>query len=176
MIEIRSRDGRVMLHIPDRISLSEADLMGLDLRNADLREKNMMRTSLRGAKLRNASLLKSCLIGADLSEADLTGADLRFSDLATARFENTILTGANLFGASLMNTSIVDGGQRSDDYHFFGWILHGALRINAGCRNFTLEQARAHWQRTRGGTKLGDETMLILDYIERMARVRGLIK
>jgi len=42
--------------------------------------------------------------------------------------------------------------------------------IYAGCRVFdNMSDARKHWQETRGGTSLGNETMLILDYIEKVA-------
>ena len=47
--------------------------------------------------------------------------------------------------------------------------------IRAGCRNLTLADARAHWTKTRGGTELGDETSAILDHIEAVARLRGLL-
>jgi hypothetical protein len=46
----------------------------------------------------------------------------------------------------------------------------GAMRVVAGCRYFTMEEARAHWKETRGGTPLGDETMNILDAIELLAK------
>jgi hypothetical protein len=41
--------------------------------------------------------------------------------------------------------------------------------ILAGCRYFTIWEAREHWTNSRGGTPLGDETMAILDHIERVA-------
>jgi len=53
---------------------------------------------------------------------------------------------------------------RSDGYHF---VMGASRSIHAGCRVFiSLAEAREHWNRTRGGTKLGRETMLILDYLE----------
>jgi hypothetical protein len=47
------------------------------------------------------------------------------------------------------------------------------VRIKAGCRNMTISEARAHWQATRGGTPLGDETFAIIDYLEKVAKIRG---
>jgi len=45
--------------------------------------------------------------------------------------------------------------------------------IHAGCRVFvSLEEAREHWRTTRAGTKLGDESLLILDQIEALAALR----
>jgi hypothetical protein len=70
----------------------------------------------------------------------------------------------------------VDGGQRRDEYRFVGYVRDDVLRIVAGyCRDFTMQEAREHWARTRGGTPLGDETMCILDHIERVAIIRGLV-
>ena len=99
--------------------------------------------------------------GADLSGADLSGA---------------YLGGANLGGADLRGAYLVDGGQRSDGYRFVGWIKDDALRIVAGCRNFTIDEARTHWLKTRAGTPLGDETMAILNHIELVAGIRRLTK
>jgi hypothetical protein len=54
---------------------------------------------------------------------------------------------------------------RSDGYTFiYVPCADGIKRIIAGCRYFTMEEARAHWSTTRGGTPLGDETMKILDF------------
>jgi hypothetical protein len=98
--------------------------------------------------------------GANLSRAVMSGANL---------------SGANLSGANLSGANLVDGGQRSDGHRFVGWVEAGTLMIRAGCRNLKIPDAREHWQRTRGGTPLGDETFAILDHIETVARVRGLV-
>jgi hypothetical protein len=42
-------------------------------------------------------------------------------------------------------TGMIHGGMDSRGYHFFGLPLGGEYRIFAGCRNFTLEEALAHW-------------------------------
>ena len=86
------------------------------------------------------------------------------------------LAGAYLAGAYLAGADLIDGGQRSDGYRFVGSVKYGALMISAGCRYFALPDARSHWSSSRGGTALGDETHAILDHIERVANVRGLIR
>lgn len=59
----------------------------------------------------------------------------------------------------------VYGVMRSDGHCFTAVrCADGKKRVIAGCRYFTLAEAREHWARTRGGTKLGNETMAILDY------------
>ena len=37
----------------------------------------------------------------------------------------------------------------------------------------TMAEARLHWDTTRGGTQLGAETTVILDYLVAAAAVRG---
>jgi len=47
------------------------------------------------------------------------------------------------------------------------------IRITAGCRYFTLDEAREHWLAARGGTKLGDESLALIDHLERMAKLQN---
>ncbi len=62
---------------------------------------------------------------------------------------------------------LVVGPTRSDGYQF---VMGASRSIHAGCRVFiSLAEAREHWESTRGGTPLGQETMLILDYLEAAA-------
>jgi hypothetical protein len=94
--------------------------------------------------------------------ADLSGANLRWADLRVADLRRANLSGADLRRAR----GVVLGPQRSDGYFF--WITGTAANpiVRAGCRTFTFPEARQHWQATRGGTPLGDETTAILDYLE----------
>ena len=143
-----------------RADLSGANLSGSDLSGSDLSGADLSGAHLSGAHLSGANLSGAHLFGANLFGADLSGA---------------YLFGAHLFGADLSATNLIDGGQRSDGYRFVGWIKDGVLQIRAGCRNFTIKEARAHWQSTRANTPLGDETMAILDRVEAVAKIRGLI-
>ena len=45
--------------------------------------------------------------------------------------------------------------------------------IKAECRYFTPAEARTYWTATRGGTHLGDESLAIVDHIERMVGILG---
>jgi len=140
--------------------LHGADLHGADLQDADLHGADLQDADLHGANLRGADLRGAYLQDADLQDANLRGADLR---------------GANLRDADLRGArDIIDGGARSDGYRFIGWVKEGKLQI-AGCRNFSITEAREHWQNKSAGTQLGEETFAILDYIERMAKIRKLI-
>jgi uncharacterized protein YjbI with pentapeptide repeats len=97
------------------------------------------------------------------SRADLRGADLEGADLG----------GAYLRGADLEGAGVIDCGQRSDGYQFFIHLTakDGPMLI-AGCRYFTLSEARAHWAKSRPeGTRLGDESRALLDHGERMIAI-----
>jgi uncharacterized protein YjbI with pentapeptide repeats len=107
----------------------------------------------------------SLQLGFAIKAAVRAGADLAGANLARA-----YLAGANLKGANL-----VDGGQRSDGYRFVGSICDGVLWIDAGCHFFPIAEGREHWTRTRSGTPLGAETTAILDHIEAVAKIRGMV-
>lgn len=134
---------------------------------------NLVGANLAGSYLVDANLARANLANANLANANLAGANLVDADLINAN-----LAGANLAGANLAvaHAALIDGGQRSDGYRFVGWIKDGVLQIRAGCRNLSISEARAHWLATRAGTPLGDETTAILDHIEAVARIRGLVK
>ena len=104
-----------------------ADLRGADLHGADLRGADLRGADLSGADLYGADLYSANLRGADLSGADLHGADLYGADLRGAK-------GAICLGTDPRGYRFV--GIRHDD----GW------RILAGCRWFTVEEAKAHWE------------------------------
>jgi UDP-3-O-[3-hydroxymyristoyl] glucosamine N-acyltransferase len=67
----------------------------------------------------------------------------------------------------------VYGITRSDGYTFiYVQCDDGPMRVIAGCRYFTMGEARKHWEATRGGTQLGRETMAILDALEAISKAR----
>jgi hypothetical protein len=85
------------------------------------------------------------------------------------------LYGADLCGANLGNQWIIQGAMRSDGYAFFLQQLTGDTepKVKAGCRYFTIAEAQAHWELTRAGTKLLDETNVIVRAMVDLARIRG---
>jgi hypothetical protein len=143
-----------------------ANLIGADLRGADLRGADLRGADLRGAYLRGADLRGADLRGAYLRGADLRGADLRGADLIGADLIGADLSGAYLRGAKINNDKTAIGilrrATRADGWEFFLWHCEDGFYIKAGCRFFTLEEGRKHWETTRAGTPLGDETQDIL--------------
>ena len=150
-------------------NLSGANLRGANLRGANLSGANLSETCLRGADLGGADLSETDLRGADLGETYLSGADL-----SGANLRETCLRGADLGGANLRKTCVIDLGQRSDGYQFFLQLREGMEPlVVAGCRYFSLSEARTHWLESRGGTPLGDESQAMLDHGKRLLKIMG---
>lgn len=98
-------------------NLTEAQLGGVDLHEANLTSSDLTRANLRfadlhGARLPGAVLVEANLSRANLGRANLTGADLRGADLyragagARARFDGAILVEANLVRTNLEGASM----------------------------------------------------------------------
>ena len=101
------------------------------------------------------------LQGADLQGANLRGADLRGADLQGANLRGADLRGATLRGGVKLR-GLARRASRGDGYEFFLWETEVGWRVMAGCRFFTLGGAWVHWEKTRGGTPLGEESLDIL--------------
>ena len=141
-----------------------------------LRGEGGKRASLYGANLDGANLYGANLAGASLSRASLAGASLDGASLAGASLDGASLTGANLDGAKINDKTaigILRRATRSDGWEFFLWHCEDGFYIKAGCRFFTLEEGRKHWNATRAGTPLGDETQDILAMFAKAIKRRG---
>ena len=110
-----------------------------------------------------ATTVKEALVEAVNKKAYLRGAYLRGAYLRDAD-----LRGAYLGGAYLRDADLVDAGQDIRGYRFVGYWREG-LRIVAGCRDYTIEEARAHWA---GNAECAAKVALI----ETVAALRGLGK
>ena len=150
--------------------------IGIALRRANLEGANLEGAYLKGANLEGANLKGADLKGAYLEGADLEGANLKGANLGGAYLKGANLEGANLGGAYLKGANLINCGNRSDGYEFFAHMREGALWIKAGCRYFPIDKARAHWNGTRGGTSLGEESIALCEHAERMASIRGWTK
>lgn len=133
-----------------------ANLNGVDLREADLSVANLSVANLSGADLSEADLS-----GANLNGADLSGADLSGADLSVANLNGVDLSEAK--GVILLPVQ---------DYRGYSWPhaiqTDGGWRIRAGCRFFSLEEARMHWgDGYIGDRELGDMYLYACDWLEK---------
>jgi len=120
-------------------------------------EQGGERANLCGANLCGANLRGANLRGANLRDADLRGADLR---------------GANLCGASgcILLTETDHG------YRVVAGFREEEWRIWAGCRDFTIQEAREHWGAADYHTPIsGRRVVACLDWFEAELR-NGTIK
>ena len=148
-----------------------AKLTGAELTEAELTEADLTGANLTGAKLTGAKLTGAKLTGANLSWSKLTRADLTWADLTGAKLAGSDLTRANLTGSNL-----IVGGNRSDRYAFFAIREpEGPVMIRAGCRYLTISAAIDHWTKTRGDTRLGYESLALVEHLRRMACIAGWI-
>jgi hypothetical protein len=173
-------------------NLTGANLVGANLAGANLARANLGGTNLAGAYLAGANLARANLadaylagvnlVGANLAGANLVGTNLTGTYLAGANLAHADLARANLAGADLACALIREGVKlrergvakectRSDGYRFLLLDTQAdwRWRVMAGCRFFTLPEAWAHWERTRAGMPLGEETFDILVVFEHHA-------
>ena len=136
-----------------RADLQGANLRGAYLLNTDLRNANLQGANLQGADLLNANLQGANLQGANLQGADLQGAYLLNTDLRSAYLLNTDLRNADLQGAYLLNADLrgaiglVYLTQTDAGYSVLAQQPEpeAPWRIRAGCRDFSIDEAIAHW-------------------------------
>lgn len=113
----------------NRASLPFADLSDANLRGAQLAEADLYK-----ARLSNVDLRESALVGASLRRADLHNARLEGADLTEARLANTNLRGAHLSNASLGSAD-----------------LHGANAAHATFTDSILVEATLRKAKLEGG-------------------------
>ena len=70
------------------------------------------------------------------------GANLRDADLRDANLHDADLHGAR---------GLINGGGDQRGYQFIGYNFKDVTYITAGCRNFTLKEAKTHWKTRHSG-------------------------
>jgi uncharacterized protein YjbI with pentapeptide repeats len=83
------------------VDLSNADLRGLNLSNANLDDGSFAGADFSGANLTGANLSESCLHGAIFDYATLCNTCLAYADLSGARFIHTMFAGTDITGVDL---------------------------------------------------------------------------
>ena len=131
-------------------NLIDASLEGANLRNANLEGANLRGAALNGTGLAFANLQGAYLRGAYFEFAYLTGANLTRANLACAYLRGAYMRGANLRGADLTHAvGIVCAGYDPRGYRFVGVRHDDGWMVAAGCRWFTVPEAKEHWKGNR---------------------------
>jgi len=127
------------------------DLSGLNLRSLDLSGATFIGADLRGVNLRDSRLSYANFHGAIMYDVNLEGADL----------EEVELRGA--IGVHVLTLT-------SHGYHVLAvWSERKShWRIQAGCRDYTVSQARKHWGAKHYEHKGdGERIVMMLDWLEK---------
>ena len=159
-MRIKRTDGTIAYEATNAATMRDAVTAAVAAR-ADLRGADLTGAYLRGANLRGAYLTRANLTGANLTRANLTGADLTRADLR----------GADLTGADgVLAIGPIDT-----------WIMY-AVRfpdgpcIKAGCRWFTVAEAREWWGKggaARDTVTHGSRMLAGVDALMALARAHG---
>lgn len=85
-------------------------------------------------------------------------------DTGRVALRNADLRSANLRGAAAVIALGIP-----DSWPAFAYFHEGAVRVQVGCKNFTLAEGRAYWF----GKEDRREVLAALDYAEAVASIRG---
>lgn len=146
----RTKNGPMPDLINARLSgvrLREADLSGVmmqgcDFDNADFRYANLIDANLHGCNLKGANLDRAVLTGATMTSVDASGADFRMASMMNVNLRDALLAGIRVDGTDYF----INAGMDNRGYYFNG-VYHkqGGWMISAGCRWFSVAQAKDHW-------------------------------
>ena len=106
-------------------------------------EADSLKIALKLAVEKGTDLRGAYLQGADLRGAYLQGADLQGADLQGTYLQGTDLQGAYLQGQEPKILCLPVGDSRG--YRPVAVWTKDHWQIQSGCRNFTIDEARAHW-------------------------------
>ena len=141
------------------VDFSDADLIGLRLRNAyceeaDFRGAFLMESRLDGTRLNGADFRGASIAHADLSGADLSGANLAGAVAQGVQLQNAILRGCDLSGADFAGANFrgADLAEATfDNRTYFGHAhLSEALNLSEGLRA-QARRTRAKLERVEAG-------------------------
>jgi hypothetical protein len=166
---------------PDRARLDGARLDGARLDGARLDGARLHGASLDRARLGRARLDGASLDGASLDGASLVGASLVGASLVGASLVGASLDGASLHGASLWRATGIICLPVGDERGYRPVaVWQGDLwKIAAGCRWFTIEEARAHYRTNAsasGSRPLAAMYLRAIDWLEEQPQPDKAIK
>jgi hypothetical protein len=150
----------------EKLSLVGCDLRSSDLRWSDLRWSNLRGSDLRYSDLRGSDFSDSDLRGSNFSGSDFSGSDFRGSNLRNSDFSGSDLRWSDFRGAKGMLLLPV---QDMRGYSFCHAIeTDSGWRIRAGCRDFSIDEAKAHLgSEDYPDRQRGDDYLYAIEWLER---------
>ncbi len=166
------------------INLSGRDLRGINLSGSNLSESDLSESDMSGCNLScsnlyGSNLSESDLNMSDLSHSDLSNSDLSHSDLGHSDLSHSYMSGCNLSCSNLRDSDMHDARGIFCVGPCDGWTLYAVRhpdgpRIKAGCRWFTVAEARAHWcDEHRSGWEHAEKMLAGVNALLALGRVHG---
>ncbi len=170
-------DGRKLYRIKAKTAIVALGIAAGTLGGYIESEKNLAQVSGDAWVSGDAHVYGDARVSGDahVSGNALVSGDARVSGDAHVYGDARVSGDAHVYGNAQVYGPIVTA-TRTDGYTFLVAPTPQGPRIIAGCRYFTFEHARAHWTGTRGGTRLGDESLALVDHLERMATICGFLE
>ena len=123
-----------------RANFFRADFFRADFSRANFSGANFFRANCSGADFSGANFSRANFSRANFSRADFSRADFSLASFYGADFSGANFFGANFFGVEgILHVGPVDGW----DMYAVRW--DDGPRIKAGCRWFTVSEAREWW-------------------------------
>ncbi|MGL5735485.1 MAG: hypothetical protein ACRCYS_11515 [Beijerinckiaceae bacterium] len=145
------------------------------------KESTIWGGTIEGGTIEGGTIWGGTIKGGTIKGGTIWGGTIEGGTIKGGTIEGGTIWGGTIKGGTIEGGTIKGGTitqqplsiSRSDGFFFTLNMIDGQPMVGAGCRFFTFEQSRIHWQKTRGGTPLGDETFVILEHLELIAKATG---
>lgn len=169
-IEIKRIDGTVAYESQSATSLREA------VAEAVRQGVSLAGANFAGAYFSLANFSRANFSRADFSLAHFYGADFSLANFSLANFSGASFYGANFFGANFFGVEGILHVGPVDGWDMYAVRWDDGPRIKAGCRWFTVSEARKWWG--KGGApgnkpEHGPLMLAGLDALLAMAKAHG---
>ena len=148
-IEIKRIDGTVAYESQSATSLKEAAeeavRQGVSLARAHFPGANFSGAHFSGADFYLANFSGAHFSGADFSLANFSGANFYKADLSGANFSGANFSRADFFRANFFGVEGILHVGPVDEWDMYAVRWDDGPRIKAGCRWFTVTEAREWW-------------------------------
>lgn len=143
----RLRGHAVIQALKDNVSLAYADLVDVDLSNLALDNRSFHNVEFHNANLSSINFSDSNFSFCIFDYANLSGSLLRNVYIDNSRFYKTLMARADINGANVFHGGgIIDAGIDNRGYRFIGINYGEEWMVKAGCRWFSIENAKHHWE------------------------------
>jgi len=158
------------------VSLALANFSGANFSGADFSLANFSRANFSGANFSGADFSLADFSRANFSRANFSGADFYKANFSGANFSGANFSRANFYGANFSGAEGILHVGPVDGWDMYAVRWDDGPRIKAGCRWFTVSEARKWWG--KGGApgnkpEHGPLMLAGLDALLAMAKAHG---